>query len=110
MSSEPNCAATSSMPSLTATSPVTSIATPRALPPASLISSAASRSVGIVEYLVKLLPSVSLQCFNLRRGKHGVVLPDLVDEKFLRIAIARTAIQDALRGPAVASSAARAVR
>src|SRR5664279_3945767 len=70
-------------------------------------TSAASRSIGIVEYLVKLLPSVSLQCFNLRRGKHSVVLPDLVDEKFLRIAIARTAIQDALRGPTVASSAAR---
>src|SRR5664280_3593978 len=69
--------------------------------------SAASRSIRVIEYLVKLLPSVSLQRFNLRRGKHGVVLPDLVDKKLLRIAIARTAIQDALRGPAVASSPAR---
>src|SRR5271157_643224 len=66
---------------------------------------AAAQSVGIVEYLVKLLASVSLQRFNLRLGKHGITLANLVDEKFLCVPVTGTAIQNAVRGPTVASGA-----
>ena len=70
-------------------------------------AAAALRPIGVVENLVELAAGVLLQRGDLRRRELGVVVANLVDEEFLGVLVARTAIQNALRGAAIAAGAAR---